>query len=119
MAYAPNGCCATTSGERHGTRCQHSALRPRTLSGLVHNNILSRITEKYRDDLDKFYEWVWKPFEKSFPGNSFDRFITTYSSLKLNGAVSRSRAFPELQLATGMGGTNLFLHFQSCYSSFP
>ncbi|NWD66104.1 DUF262 domain-containing protein [Pseudomonas gingeri] len=70
-----------------------------SLSDLIRNDIISRVTDKNRGDLNKFYESTWKPFEKAFPENSFDQYITTYSFIKFNGSVSKSRAFPELQKA--------------------
>ncbi|MGY2236394.1 DUF262 domain-containing protein [Pseudomonas gingeri] len=70
-----------------------------SLSDLVRNDIISRVPEKNRSGLEKFYESTWKSFEKSFPGNSFDQFITIYSFIKFHGSVSKSRAFPELQKA--------------------
>lgn len=70
-----------------------------SLSDLVRNDVISRVPDNCRDSLDKFYETAWKPFEKAFPGNSFDQYITIYSFIRFKGAVSKSRAFPELQKA--------------------
>lgn len=68
-----------------------------SLSDLVRNDVISRVPNNCRDALDKFYDSTWKPFEKSFPRNSFDQYITIYSFIKFNGLISKSRAFPELQ----------------------
>ncbi|WP_339521918.1 DUF262 domain-containing protein [Pseudomonas sp. EL_65y_Pfl2_R96] len=70
-----------------------------SLSDLVRNDVISRVPDNSRDALDKFYETTWKPFEKKFPGNSFDQYITVYSFIKFKGLISKSRAFPELQKA--------------------
>ncbi|HGY9638207.1 TPA: DUF262 domain-containing protein [Pseudomonas putida] len=68
-----------------------------SLSDLVRNDVISRVPENCRDALDKFYDSTWKPFEKAFPRNSFDQYITIFSFIKFNGLISKSRAFPELQ----------------------
>lgn len=68
-----------------------------SLSDLVRNDVISRVPDNCRDALDKFYDTTWKPFEKAFPRNSFDQYITIYSFIKFNGQISKSRAFPELQ----------------------
>ncbi|EKN48125.1 MULTISPECIES: DUF262 domain-containing protein [Pseudomonas syringae group] len=70
-----------------------------SLSDLVRNEVISRVPDNCKDALDRFYETTWKPFEKAFPTNSFDQFITIYSFIKFKGHVSKSRAFPELQKA--------------------
>jgi hypothetical protein len=68
-----------------------------SLSDLVRNDVISRVPDNCKDALDKFYDSTWKPFEKAFPRNSFDQYITIYSFIKFNGLISKSRAFPELQ----------------------
>lgn len=68
-----------------------------SLSDLVRNDVISRVPDNCKDALDKFYDSIWKPFEKAFPRNSFDQYITIYSFIKFNGLISKSRAFPELQ----------------------
>ncbi|MDU8078482.1 HNH endonuclease family protein [Pseudomonas syringae pv. actinidiae] len=70
-----------------------------SLSDLVRNEVISRVPDNCKDALDRFYETTWKPFEKAFPTNSFDQYITIYSFIKFKGSVSKSRAFPELQKA--------------------
>lgn len=68
-----------------------------SLSDLVRNDVFSRLQESSSESLDKFYEKTWKPFEKSFPKNSFDQYITIYSFIKFKGAISKAKSFPDLQ----------------------
>ncbi|MCX9103774.1 DUF262 domain-containing protein [Aeromonas veronii] len=70
---------------------------PLTIADLVRNDVFSRLNEDKTDVLDKFYEKHWKPFEKSFPGKSFEQYITIYSTIKFKGDVSKSKSFPQLQ----------------------
>ncbi len=68
-----------------------------SIADLVRNDIFSRLEENKSESLDKFYEKTWKPFEKSFPGKSFEQYITTYSFIKFKGSISKARSFPDLQ----------------------
>ncbi|MGX2954256.1 DUF262 domain-containing protein [Shewanella sp. JL219SE-S6] len=70
---------------------------PLTIADLVRNDVFSRLNEDKAGVLDKFYEKHWKPFEKSFPGKSFEQYITIYSTIKFKGGVSKSNSFPQLQ----------------------
>lgn len=51
-----------------------------SLSDLVRNDVFSRLQENSKESLDKFYEKSWKPFEKSFPKNSFDQYTHSLNS---------------------------------------
>jgi uncharacterized protein with ParB-like and HNH nuclease domain len=68
-----------------------------SIADLVRNDVFSRLEENKKESLDKFYEKTWKPFEKSFPGNSFEQYITIYSFIKFKGTISKARSFPDLQ----------------------
>ena len=67
-----------------------------SVSDLVRNDIFSRL-DSDKKAADIFYTKVWSPFEKSFPGNSFDQYITIYSTIKFKGRTTKARSFPELQ----------------------
>lgn len=67
-----------------------------SVSDLVRNDIFSRL-DSDKKAADDFYAQVWSPFEKSFPGNSFDQYITIYSTIKFKGKTTKARSFPELQ----------------------
>jgi len=69
---------------------------PLSISDLVRNDVFSRL-DSDEQAADKFYNDVWSPFEKSFPKDSFDQYITTFSTIKFKGKVTKARAFPELQ----------------------
>lgn len=87
-----------------------------SLSDLVRNDVISRIKDNTKADLDKFYDSTWKPFEKAFPDNSFDQYITIYSFIKFKGSVSKSRAFPELQRAWSGVTPNTIVAEMSVYA---
>lgn len=70
-----------------------------SLSDLVRNDVISRVTESTQNAFDKFHATIWEPFERAFPKNSFDQFITIYAFLSFKGSIPKSRAFPELQKA--------------------
>ena len=67
-----------------------------SVSDLVRNDIFSRL-DSDKKAADSFYVKTWSPFEKSFPGNSFDQYITIYSTIKFKGKTTKARSFPELQ----------------------
>lgn len=67
------------------------------LSDLVRNDVIARVDDKSKNAFDKFYDSCWAPFEGAFPRDSFDQYITIFAFVKFKGAVTKSRAFPELQ----------------------
>lgn len=67
------------------------------ISDLVRNDVFSRLEENKKESLDNFYKKTWKPFEKSFPNDSFEQYITIYSIIKFQGKIPKARSFPELQ----------------------
>lgn len=91
---------------------------PLALSDLVRNDVFSRFSSGESNKANRFYEQKWHPFETSFPGDSFDKYIPIYSYIKFHGKIPKSRAFPELQESWSNKTAKRVLDDLSLYSPY-
>jgi hypothetical protein len=64
---------------------------------LVRNDVFSRFKPHQQSAAKKFYDEKWAVFEKSFPKNSFEQYVSIYAQIKFKGNCPKSKAFPMLQ----------------------
>ena len=71
---------------------------PLELADLIRNEVFSKFTAEDGEKAKKFYDKSWQPFEKRFPGQSLNQFFPVYSYIAFKGKVTKSAAFPEIQI---------------------
>ena len=91
---------------------------PLELADLVRNEVFSKFGPDEAEKAEKFYYKLWQPFEKRFPGNTFDQFFPVYSQIVFKGKVTKSTAFTSLQGKWAKSKPNLILSDLEKYAPF-
>lgn len=68
------------------------------LSDLARNEVFSKFESDEAEKAEKFYSKTWQPFEKRFPGKTLNQFFPVYAYIVFKGKVTKSEAFPRLQV---------------------
>jgi hypothetical protein len=91
---------------------------PLELADLVRNEVFSKFGAEDADKAEKFYYKTWQPFEKTFPGETFDQFFPVYAQIVFKGKVTISTAFTNLQEKWNSSKPHLILADLEKYSPY-